>query len=72
LSGLAYLRLHGEAASVARVHEALVSRWKHCHIVAGAAALLMHPQRWGAPLATAELNQQIKAAFDPFRTLPVR
>lgn len=69
LSGVAYLRLRGDASALASWHAAALSRTPQLAVIAAPAALGAELPRWGRELPNAELMRRIKGEFDPEHTL---
>jgi glycolate oxidase FAD binding subunit len=63
LSGVAYLRVEGEA--VPAWHTAMLARWPQLTVTAAPPTLTAGLPVWGAPPANLELMRRIKQEFDP-------
>jgi glycolate oxidase FAD binding subunit len=63
LSGVAYLRVDGDAAPA--WHADLLARWPHLAVTAAPPDLAAELQVWGAAPANLELMRRIKQEFDP-------
>ncbi|WP_370650139.1 FAD-linked oxidase C-terminal domain-containing protein [Oscillochloris sp. ZM17-4] len=65
LSGIAYLRAHGDEGDLRQLHAELLAGWPQLALLAGPPAIKAEAPIWGAEIPNLALMRRIKQEFDP-------